>query len=283
MLYRRPTPIGNLGDVTLRASTRFAGPDVIACEDTRRTRALLSALDVPAPQLVVCDEHSEARAPGAVAQRAARGESVVLVSDAGMPGIADPGRALVGAAPRGRRAGRRCCPARARSRPRSSPRASPPTATRSAAGCRAPRPRGERFLAAARGAASRRRVRVAAPRRRRSRRSRRSRPTRAARSRRELTKLYEEVVRGTASEVAGSRGARAARRGRDRGRAPRPGRARRADAAEALAAVAELVAAGSARARRRLVARLTGPPRRALYDARGRRGRRLLCPDAAAR
>ena len=98
MLTVCPTPIGNLGDVTGRMLEALRGADVIACEDTRRTRALLSALGIAAPRLVVCDDHSEERRAPALAAEAAEGRSVVLVSDAGMPGIADPGREVVRAA-----------------------------------------------------------------------------------------------------------------------------------------------------------------------------------------
>ncbi len=90
-----PTPIGNLADVTLRGLETLRAADVIACEDTRRTRALLSAHGIPAPRLVVCDERQEARRAPELVALAAGGAHVVLVSDAGMPGIADPGRTLV--------------------------------------------------------------------------------------------------------------------------------------------------------------------------------------------
>jgi 16S rRNA (cytidine1402-2'-O)-methyltransferase len=92
------TPIGNLGDLSPRALEALRGADVIACEDTRRTRALLAANGVGAPPLVVVDERQEARRAPELAARAAAGERVVLVSDAGMPAIADPGRELVRAA-----------------------------------------------------------------------------------------------------------------------------------------------------------------------------------------
>ncbi len=90
-----PTPLGNLRDITLRALDALGEASVIACEDTRRTRALLSALAIPAPELVACDERREPRAAGQLVARALAGEAVVLVSDAGMPLIADPGRILI--------------------------------------------------------------------------------------------------------------------------------------------------------------------------------------------
>jgi 16S rRNA (cytidine1402-2'-O)-methyltransferase len=92
-----PTPIGNLRDITLRALDVLRAADVVACEDTRRTRALLSAHDIPAPRLVVCDERREAQHLDRLVDLA-RSQRLALVSDAGMPGIADPGRLLVDAA-----------------------------------------------------------------------------------------------------------------------------------------------------------------------------------------
>ena len=68
---------------------------MIACEDTRRTRALLSAHDIPAPELVACDERREPHVAERLVARALAGEQVALVSDSGMPLIADPGRVLV--------------------------------------------------------------------------------------------------------------------------------------------------------------------------------------------
>src|SRR6185437_3805387 len=100
-LYRRavltvvPTPLGNLRDITLRALDALAAANVIACEDTRRTRALLSAHAIPAPDLVACDERREPHVTERLVARALAGEQVALVSDSGMPLIADPGRTLV--------------------------------------------------------------------------------------------------------------------------------------------------------------------------------------------
>ena len=68
---------------------------MIACEDTRRTRALLSAHDIPAPRLVVCDERRESGVAEELAALAASGTRVALVSDAGTPALADPGREVV--------------------------------------------------------------------------------------------------------------------------------------------------------------------------------------------
>lgn len=92
------TPIGNLDDLSPRAAAALAEADVVACEDTRRTGRLLSHLGVRAPRLVVVNEHTEQRSIGTLLGRLAVGECVVLVSDAGMPGISDPGERLVAAA-----------------------------------------------------------------------------------------------------------------------------------------------------------------------------------------
>ena len=92
-----PTPIGNLEDVTLRVLAALRDADVVACEDTRRTRILLDRYGVKA-RLVSYYEHNEReRAPQLVA-RMADGEVVALVSDAGMPLVSDPGYVLLQAA-----------------------------------------------------------------------------------------------------------------------------------------------------------------------------------------
>ena len=91
-----PTPIGNLDDITLRVRDALVAADYIACEDTRRTGALLDKLGIrPAPPLVSNHEGNEASRATELAQRIERGDTVVLVSDAGMPAISDPGFRLV--------------------------------------------------------------------------------------------------------------------------------------------------------------------------------------------
>jgi 16S rRNA (cytidine1402-2'-O)-methyltransferase len=96
-LYLVGTPLGNLGDMTARGRALLAAAAVIAAEDTRVARRLLSALGLPAPKLVRFDATaSDASAAYLAAQ--ARERIVVYVSDAGMPGIADPGAELVAAA-----------------------------------------------------------------------------------------------------------------------------------------------------------------------------------------
>jgi 16S rRNA (cytidine1402-2'-O)-methyltransferase len=90
------TPIGNLGDLSPRAAAELRDADAICCEDSRRTGKLLELAGVArkAPLLVVND-HTEASRIGDVLARLARGERVVVVSDAGTPGISDPGERLV--------------------------------------------------------------------------------------------------------------------------------------------------------------------------------------------
>lgn len=92
------TPIGNLDDLAPRAVQEMARADVIACEDTRRTGRLLAHAGVEAPKLVVVNEHTEVPRTADILARLGRGERVVVVSDAGMPGISDPGERLVRAA-----------------------------------------------------------------------------------------------------------------------------------------------------------------------------------------
>lgn len=89
-----PTPIGNLEDVTLRVLSALRDADVIACEDTRRTRVLLERYGVQA-SLVSYHEHNETARTGELVGRMRLGEVVALVSDAGMPLVSDPGYVLV--------------------------------------------------------------------------------------------------------------------------------------------------------------------------------------------
>ena len=89
-----PTPIGNLEDVTLRVLAALREADVVACEDTRRTRVLLERYGVQAT-LVSYHEHNERERAAELVDRMAGGEVVALVSDAGMPLVSDPGYVLV--------------------------------------------------------------------------------------------------------------------------------------------------------------------------------------------
>ena len=95
-LYVVATPIGNLGDMTLRALATLAGADLIACEDTRVTRKLLDRYGITTP-LTPYHDHNAAKARPALLRRLADGASVALVSDAGTPLVSDPGYKLVGA------------------------------------------------------------------------------------------------------------------------------------------------------------------------------------------
>lgn len=96
-LYLVATPIGNLGDVTLRALETLAGADVIACEDTRVTRRLTGRYGIATP-LTAYHEHNALEARPKLLSRLAEGQSIALVSDAGTPLVSDPGYKLVRAA-----------------------------------------------------------------------------------------------------------------------------------------------------------------------------------------
>lgn len=88
------TPIGNLEDITLRAIRTLREADVIAAEDTRHARVLLSHLEIHKP-LISCHQFNEASRLGRIQECFDRGQSVALVTDAGMPGISDPGERLI--------------------------------------------------------------------------------------------------------------------------------------------------------------------------------------------
>jgi 16S rRNA (cytidine1402-2'-O)-methyltransferase len=90
-----PTPIGNLGDITLRALEILRGADRIACEDTRHSGTLLAHHGITGKPLVALHEHNEARRAPELAAAARAGETIAVISDAGMPGISDPGYRLV--------------------------------------------------------------------------------------------------------------------------------------------------------------------------------------------
>lgn len=105
-LYVVATPIGNIADLTVRAVAALSICDAVACEDTRHTRVLLQALGLDKP-LLAAHQHNEHEAAAKVTTHLASGERIVLVSDAGTPGISDPGAVLVAAA---RAAGHRVVP-----------------------------------------------------------------------------------------------------------------------------------------------------------------------------
>lgn len=98
-LYVVATPIGNLADITLRALHVLQLADVVACEDTRHTQAMLRAygIDKSAAQLLAVHQHNEAQAAQAVIDRLRQGQRVAYASDAGTPAISDPGARLVAA------------------------------------------------------------------------------------------------------------------------------------------------------------------------------------------
>lgn len=92
------TPLGNLGDLSRRALELFATADVIYCEDTRHSRTLFSAHDIPSGgRLHALHQHNEAAESETIVERVRAGELVVLISDAGTPGISDPGSRVVAA------------------------------------------------------------------------------------------------------------------------------------------------------------------------------------------
>ena len=97
-LYVIATPLGNLEDVSRRALRVLAEVDFIAAEDTRRARKLLSRFGIPAPPLLSCFVANEGRRAAEIVKRLGRGEQGALVTDAGTPGISDPGARIVHAA-----------------------------------------------------------------------------------------------------------------------------------------------------------------------------------------
>jgi 16S rRNA (cytidine1402-2'-O)-methyltransferase len=258
------TPIGNLDDVTLRVLDELRAAELVLCEDTRRTRILLDRHGIEA-RLASYHRHNEAAREHEVLGRLERGERIALVSDAGLPGVNDPGARLIAAAVRA---------------------ALPVTVL--------PGPSAVETALVASGLVGERYQFVGYLPRRGSERERLARelarwphaivafespprltaslaalsgamPARPAAVCRELTKRFEEVVRGTLAELA------VRYRQPPKGEitlvlgAAEPTRPDEAGA-EALAAVAELVAAGVARKHAvELVARLTGASRNVLY------------------
>ena len=256
------TPIGNLDDVTLRVLEELREADVVLCEDTRHTRGLLERHGIRA-RLVSYHEHNEAKRTAELLPRLAAGERVALVSDAGLPGISDPGARLVAAAV-GVGIPVTVLPG--------------PSAVETAlvaSGMEADRyqflgflPRGEKALIALwEELASWPYPAVAFESPQRLPATllslARVQPTRAVAVCRELTKRFEEVVRGSAAELA------------ERFVEPvkgevtlvlGPGKPAAVDVDAAVTAVAQLVAAGASRRRAaEVVARLSGVSRNELY------------------
>jgi 16S rRNA (cytidine1402-2'-O)-methyltransferase len=94
MLYLVASPIGNLADITLRALETLRSVDIVASEDTRKTGLLLKHFDIQKPQISF-HEHNEQRAGEHIEELLRQGKSVAVMTDAGTPGIADPGFTLV--------------------------------------------------------------------------------------------------------------------------------------------------------------------------------------------
>jgi len=260
------TPIGNLEDVTLRVLRELATADIVLCEDTRHTRVLLRRHGIDA-RLLSYHEHNEAQRTAELLPRLESGEKIALVSDAGLPGVSDPGARLVRAA------------LDAGVDVTVLPGPSAVETALVASGLVAEQyrflgflPRGEKRLAAIwdelrdwpwpavafespqRLAATLQSLAAADP-------------QRELAVCRELTKRFEEVVRGSAAELAARfaappKGEIALVLG------PSAGRGDAADAEAALEAVAELVHAGVARRQAAaIVSRLVGMPRNRLYKA----------------
>jgi 16S rRNA (cytidine1402-2'-O)-methyltransferase len=262
------TPIGNLGDVSARLREALSAADVIACEDTRRTRALLSALAIPAPRLERLDANTEDRESARVLEHLRAGGDVALVTDAGMPSVSDPGARLVREA------------AAAGLRVEVIPGPSAVTAAIAIAGLDAGDgfafigflPRGGSAINARLDAADRWGVAVVAfeapsrlPRTLETLAGRA--PDRAIVVCRELTKLYEQVERGTAAEVAARFTTPPAGEVTLVLAATPPRPAATVPDATLAAALAQLREAGvGARRASEIAAMLTGLPRRELYQ-----------------
>jgi 16S rRNA (cytidine1402-2'-O)-methyltransferase len=258
------TPIGNLEDVTLRVLRELGEADLVLCEDTRRTRILLERHGIEA-KLVSYHEHNEAERTAQVLPRLEAGERIALTSDAGLPGVSDPGARLIAAA------------LEAGVEVTVLPGPSAVETALVASGLLGDRYQFLGYLPRAEGARAALWAELAAwphsavafesPRRLPA--SLRSLadalPERPVAVCRELTKRFEEVVRGSAVEVAG----RFSEPPRGEITVVVGGAAVEHGAEEdALAAVSELVEAGVGRRRAAdLVARLTGHPRNRLYRA----------------
>jgi 16S rRNA (cytidine1402-2'-O)-methyltransferase len=258
------TPIGNLDDVTLRVLDELRAADLVLCEDTRRTRILLARHGIDA-RLESHHRHNEASRTPRIVERLGGGERVALVSDAGLPGVNDPGARLIVAAVA---AGVEVTVLPGASAVETALVVSGLAAERYQFVGYLPRRAAElRALAEELGGWSGAVVAFESPRRLPAslRVLADALPGRRAAVCRELTKRFEEIVRGSLEELA----ARFAEPPRGEitlvvGPAATPVSARADD--DACAAVSDLVAAGaSRRTAAEVVARLTGTSRNALY------------------
>jgi len=272
-LYVVATPIGNLADITLRALQVLQLVDAVACEDTRHTQSLLRAygIDRPSAQLLALHQHNEAEAAQAVVARLAGGERIAYVSDAGTPGVSDPGARLVAAV---REAGYRVLPL---------PGASSVTTLIGAAGLVAADDAGSSafvfagFLSSKAGerdaavlalaAEPRSVVLLEAPHRIEAlARALATLGERRVTVGRELTKQFEEIATVTAAALPGWL---AASRDRTRGEFAlvlHPQAAARDDGAESERVLRLLLAELPLKSAVRLAAEISGAPRNALYD-----------------
>jgi len=261
------TPIGNLDDVTMRVLRELREADLVLCEDTRRTRILIDRHGIDA-RLMSYHRHNEAARTGDVMARLEHGERIALVSDAGLPGVNDPGARLIGAAVA---AGVPVTVLPGPSAVETALVASGLVGDRFQFVGYLPRRRAElRALAGELVRWPHPIVAFESPRRLPASLATlaEAMPERGAAVCRELTKRFEEIARGTLAELA-SRFSEPARGEITLvlGRMPVAGDTGLVEE-DALAAVAELVAAGVARRTAvYLVARLTGASRNALYRA----------------
>ncbi len=258
-----PTPIGNLEDVTLRVLSALRDADIVACEDTRRTRILLDRYGVKA-RLLSYHEHNERERTSELIKQMREGAVVALVSDAGTPLVSDPGLLLV----------QGCVAAGLAVEVLPGPSAA--VAALVASALPSERWRFEGFLPRKRSeqleifAAPETVVAFESPRRLAATLATLAGldPQRPAAVCRELTKIHEEVARGTAAELA----ARYARKPPKGEVALVVGPAREgpheSHLTAAAAAARELIAAGAKpRPAARIVAKLTGTSANAIYDA----------------
>ncbi|MDE0059846.1 MAG: 16S rRNA (cytidine(1402)-2'-O)-methyltransferase [Defluviicoccus sp.] len=263
-LHLVSTPIGNLRDITLRALDTLRGADLIACEDTRVTRTLLTAHGI-AGRLAAYHDHNAAEAGPALIARLEAGEAVALVSDAGTPLISDPGFRLVGEATA------RGIPVTVLPGP-SAPLAAlvlsgQPTDRFHFAGFAPPRPAARRAFLRSLAGIDATLVLLESPRRLRAALADMNavlgpRPAAVAR---ELTKLYEEVVQGDLEFLAAKYAGEGPPRGEIVVVIGPPGDREPAGDAEIDARLGEALTAMSVRDAAALVAEATDAPRRRVY------------------